>query len=187
MIHAKQTLCEYCTTVQPLIANTSSDFAELPKASAEPSHQKIEDLTQELVDLLGTALADFKFGGGGQEAYVAGILVLRCALVAAMFTEEYLDAVRSGTMPEKEGQNIRRSKFYGLKTPDALKILYGLGQYILSDQAEIEQVKCWPRIIMPLSESEKADQQTTNATSKRGRRFFPFRYLLIWVALVCRV
>lgn len=88
MIHAKQTLCEYCTTVQPLIANTSSDFAELPKASAEPSHQKIEDLTQELVDLLGTALADFKFGGGGQEAYVAGILVLRCALVAAIFTEE---------------------------------------------------------------------------------------------------
>lgn len=73
LIHAKQTLCEYCTTVQPLIANASSDFAELPKASAEPSHQKIENLAQELVDLLGTALADFKFGGGGQEAYVAGI------------------------------------------------------------------------------------------------------------------
>lgn len=90
-------------------------------------------------------------------------------------------------MPEKEEQNIRRSKFYGLKTPDALRILYRLGQYILSDQAEIEQVKRWPRIIMPLSESEKADQQTTNAMSKRGRRFFPFRHLSIWVALVCRV
>lgn len=37
--------------------------------------------------------------------------------------------------------------FFELENPDALRILYGLGQYILSGQAEIEQVKRLPRII----------------------------------------
>ena len=68
-------------------------------------------------------------------------------LVAAMFTEEYLKAARSGTMPNGQEQTIRRSKLFELETPGALRILYGLGQYILSGQAEIEQVKRLPRII----------------------------------------
>ena len=48
-------------------------------------------------------------------------------------------------MPEKQEQNIRRSKFFELKTPggrkEALRMLYGLGQYILSGLTEVEQVR----------------------------------------------
>lgn len=62
-----------------------------------------------------------------------------------MFSQAYLEAARSGTMPEEQEQNIRRSKFFELKTPDgrkeALRILYGLGQYILSGEAEVKQVR----------------------------------------------
>ena len=48
-------------------------------------------------------------------------------------------------MPASERQFIRRSKFFELKESDgrkeALRMLFGLGQYILSGQAEIGQLK----------------------------------------------
>lgn len=74
-------------------------------------------------------------GGGGQETYVASIHGTQVRLVAAMFSQAYLEAIRSGTMPEKQEQNIRRSKFFELKTPggrkEALRMLYGLGHIYL--------------------------------------------------------
>lgn len=113
-----------------------------------PPHRRKQRFPKELSPRASRASwTDFKSGSGGQEAYVASIHGTQMCLVAAMFTEEYLKAVRSGTMPNGQEQTIRLSKFFELENPDALRILYGLGQYILSGQAEIEQVKRLPRII----------------------------------------
>lgn len=115
--------------------------------TGQPEAFQEESLAQEVADLLGIALAGYRSGDSGndQEAYVVTIYGTQLRLVAATFTASYLRTVQSDVMPAFERQDIRRSKFFELKDPDgrkeALRMLYGLGKYILSDQAEMEQLR----------------------------------------------
>lgn len=115
--------------------------------TGQPEAFQEESLAQEVAELLGIALASYRSGNAGndQEAYVVTIHGTQLRLVAATFTASYLRAVQSDVMPAFERQDIRRSKFFELKDPDgrkeALRMLYGLGQYILSGQAEMEQLR----------------------------------------------
>ena len=76
-----------------------------------------------MAELLVIALAGYKSKDstiGDRDAFVITIHT-QLRLVTATFTEAYLRAVQSGTMPATERQDVRRSNFFELKGPDGRK------------------------------------------------------------------
>ena len=94
-----------------------------------------QSLVQEVAELLAITLAGYRPENStkkDQEAFVVTIHGTQLHLVTATSTETYL-----------AGRPL--IEFFELKSPgdrkEALRMLFGLGKYILSGQAELEQLR----------------------------------------------
>jgi hypothetical protein len=105
-------------------------------------------LAQEVAELLGKALAEFRAVGskkGDQESYLITIHGTQMRVVAAYFTKDYLRYVQSNELPVDQHLHVRRSRYFELKDPegrvDALKLVFGVFRYIMSGRAAMEQTR----------------------------------------------
>jgi hypothetical protein len=117
-------------------------------STGEPEAYNPKTLAQEVGELLGQALAEYRAdfsNKGDQDAYVLTIHGTQLRLVAANFSEDYLRYVQSPTMPGTQRLYVRRSRFYELKDPldrvEALKVVIGLFRYLMSGSAALEQTR----------------------------------------------
>lgn len=107
-------------------------------------------LGQEFAELLGQAMTQIRYTYEGnvwadQEAFVINIHGTRLKITAAHFSEEYLKAVNSNTMPISHTQWLRRTYSLDLRKVqdriEALRWLFGLLRYLHSGEAEISFLK----------------------------------------------